>query len=272
MKIQEIHLWAPLCLVFYIGAIHGQTAPYPTNADQFNPSGHIVNCGHLFDGPSYYIKQLENKSLDNMFSLTKEQKREIGKANYEQVLKKYKLMDDFRYKESVLQTFANIKNTAHSPTKFKLHVIASTDINAFTMIGGHIYLTSGLLDYIDSMDELAFILGHEIGHHEKLHLERKIKKIMATSSFFGKTGVEDFTKIAVDLNNKFSAPFDQINEYESDEYGFEIAKNAGYDVNRFADFFKKLEKNENKSILTKLNSTHPFSSDRIRCLENYIAN
>ncbi len=272
MKIPNSTFWVSVFIVLCSNPANAQMDSSGSSSYQSDLNGDIVNCGHLFDGPSYYIKQLENKSLDNMFSLTKEQKRAIGKANYEKTLKKYKLLNDFQHKESVLQTFANIKNAAHASTKFKLHVIASTDINAFTMIGGHIYLTSGLLDYIDSMDELAFILGHEIGHHEKLHLERKIKKIMATSSFFGKTGVEDFTKIAVDLNNKFSAPFDQINEYESDEYGFEVAKNAGYDVNRFADFFKKLEKNEDRSILTKLNSTHPFSSDRIKCLENYIAN
>ena len=65
-------------------------------------------------------------------------------------------------------------------------------------------------------------------------------------------------RLPLTWNNKFSAPFDQINEYEADQYGFELAKKAGYDINRFADFFKKLEKNEKKSILLKLNSTHPF--------------
>jgi len=233
---------------------------------------HIIQCGHLFDGPAYYIKQVENKSLDNMFTLSKSQKQEIGKANYDQILKQNKLLKDFQDKERVLRTFAALKRVAKSEVVFKLHVIASEDINAFTMIGGHIYLTTGLLSYIDSMDELAFILGHEIGHHEKHHLERKIKKITATSTLFGASGIDDFTKIAVDLNHKFSAPFDQINEYEADKYGFELAKKAKYDITKFADFFKRMEENEERSILLKLNSTHPFSSDRRSCLESYIAN
>lgn len=258
--------------MFCTAKLYSQAEQTIDHQAQLNSDNTIVNCGHLLDGPSYYIKQLENKSLDKMFTLTKEQKKQIGEANYKQILKKNKLLKDFQNKQNVLQTFANIKNVANSSTKFKLHIIASEDINAFTMIGGHIYLTTELLSYVDSMDELAFILGHEIGHHEKLHLERKIKKIMATSNLFGVTGVEDFTKIAVDLNNKFSAPFDQINEYESDQYGFELAKKAGYDVNRFADFFKRLEKNEKRSIFIKLNSTHPFSSDRRKCLEKYIVN
>ncbi|MDC6366672.1 MULTISPECIES: M48 family metallopeptidase [Flavobacteriaceae] len=252
--------------------LHGQSEQPYTEETRLEFSENGMDCGHLLDGPSYYIKKLENKSLDNMFSLSRAQKKQIGEANYEQILKKNKLLKEYPNKRNIQHTFSNLIRHANSSTKFKLHVLSSSDINAFTMIGGHIYLTTGLLSYIDSMDELAFILGHEIGHHEKLHLERKIKKIMATSTFFGKTGIDEFTKIAIDLNNKFSAPFDQINEYEADKYGFELAKKAGYDVSHFADFFKKLEKNERRSILVKLNSTHPFSSDRRRCLESYISN
>ncbi|WP_133248433.1 M48 family metallopeptidase [Flagellimonas aquimarina] len=272
MKILKNIFWGLVIATLGMTKSNSQTEKASHGQAQSNSDNNIVNCGHLLDGPSFYIKQLENKSLDNMFTLTKLQKQQIGKANYKQVIKKNKLLNEFQNKTNVLQTFENIKKNAKSSTQFKLHIIASKDINAFTMIGGHIYLTTGLLSYIDSMDELAFILGHEVGHHEKLHLERKVKKIMATSTFFGATGAEEFAKIAIDLNSKFSAPFDQINEYEADEYGFELAKKSGYDVNNFADFFKKLEKNEKRSILIKLNSTHPFSSDRRKCLEKYIAN
>lgn len=231
----------------------------------------IVNCGHLLDGPSSYLKKIENTSLDNMFRLTEEQKEKIGKNNYEQVIKENKILTEFENKANIIHTFETIKSNINSDIDFKLHVIDSQNINAFTMLGGHIYITTGLLAYIESIDELAFIMGHEIGHNMSHHLERKIKKIMVTSSYFGATGIDEFTKIAIDLNNKFSAPFDQIDEYEADKYGFEISKKAGYDINKFADFFKRMGKNEDTSLLQKLNSTHPFSRDRRKCLEHYIA-
>ncbi|PCJ91954.1 MAG: hypothetical protein COA50_16020 [Flavobacteriaceae bacterium] len=271
MKIHKNIFWVPVFAILCIARLNSQVNQ-PSNQAQLSASDGLMNCGHILDGPAYYLKQLENKSLDNMLKITKEEKKQIGEVSYAQVHKKEKIITEFQNKRDILQTFANLKKAANGLVHFKLHVIDSEDINAFTMIGGHIYLTTGLLTYVDSMDELAFILGHEIGHHEKFHLERKIKKIMAASAFFGTAGIEDFTKIAVDLNNKFSAPFDQINEYEADAYGFELAKKTGYDINRFTDFFKRLEKTEKRSMLIKLNSTHPFSSDRRKCLENHIAN
>ncbi len=229
----------------------------------------IIGCGHLLDGPSSYLKKIENRSLDTMLELTEDQKKRIGKNNYEQVVKNNTILVEYENKENIIQTFENIKSKVNSEIGYNLHIIDSHNINAFTMLGGHIYLTTGLLSYVESLDELAFIMGHEIGHNEAYHLERKIKKIMITSTYFGATGIDEFTKIAIDLNHKFSAPFDQIDEYEADKYGFEISKKAGYDVNKFADFFKRMEKNEKTSILQKLNATHPFSRDRRKCLESY---
>jgi len=241
------------------------------NAQTYSEDNDIVNCGHLLDGPSSLIKNLENKSLDNLLTISEDQKKEIGKMSYEQIVKNNKIIIDFENREQIIQTFNAVKEKASHNIDFQLHVIESEDINAFTMLGGHIYLTSALLKYIESIDELAFILGHEIGHNVHFHSERKIKKIMLASTFLGAFNVDEFVKIAIDINHKFSAPFDQINEYKADKYGFEVAKAAGYNVNKFADFFKKMEKYEKRSIFNKLNSTHPFSSDRRRCLESYLA-
>ncbi len=51
---------------------------------------------------------------------------------------------------------------------------------------------------------------------------------------------------------------------------FELAKAAGYDVNRFADFFKKLERYQKQDLIKKLTSTHPFAEHRKKCIQSYI--
>ena len=84
------------------------------------------------------------------------------------------------------------------------------------------------------------------------------------------TRMEGFTDIANKINRTLSPPFDQIDEYEADKVGFELAKAAGYDVNRFADFFKKLERYQKQDLLTKLTSTHPFAEHRKKCIQSYI--
>ncbi|MEA1785142.1 M48 family metallopeptidase [Arenibacter sp. GZD96] len=260
-------------LFFLVGGILLSYAQMQGDVDQsqsiYKAVG--VNCGHVLDGPSFYFKQLENKSLDNMFTVSQRQKKEIGKKNNELVLKKYKLATEFPNKKAVFETFENLEKQSNNPIQLKLYVLESDEVNAFTMLGGYVYLTTGLLSYVDSMDELAFILGHEIGHNEKLHVERKIKKVMATSKAMNVVGADAFSKVAIDINHKISAPFDQIDEYEADKYGLEIARKGGYDTSKFADFFKKLEKSEKRSLFQKLTSTHPFSRDRRECLENHLA-
>ena len=82
--------------------------------------------------------------------------------------------------------------------------------------------------------------------------------------------MEGFSEIAKKLNTTFLAPFDQIDEYEADKNGFDLAKAAGYNTARFADFFRKLEKNQQQDLLKKLTSTHPFAADRKECISNYI--
>ena len=208
-----------------------------------------------------------------MVSLSEKQKKQIGKKNYEQIGKKQSLLATHEDAKKLLELFHRLIQYSESTTvSFSLNLIDSKEINAFTTIGGYVYLTTGLLDFVDSYDELAFILAHEIAHQDKRHVERKIMKVVVTSNFLALTRMEGFMKAATNIRTTLSAPFDQIDEYEADKHGFFIAKKAGYDVNKFADFFKKLERSEQRNLLKKLSSTHPFAQDRKKCIENYLQN
>lgn len=151
-------------------------------------------------------------------------------------------------------------------------ILDTDEINAYSTIGGYIYVTTGLIDFVDSDDELAFILGHEMGHDVLRHTQRKITKLLLSSELLGKVNLENYSNLAMNIGTKFTAPFDQIDEYEADKYGVKLAVRAGYDHNRFSDFFRKIEKNEDRSIISKLSSTHPFAQDRKKCIQKYISN
>ncbi len=230
-------------------------------------------CGHVLDGPNFFLNQMENRSIDHWVTISEKQQDSIGKISHRNVLEKYKLVPSKSVNDSIRKVFSNIMD--HAPSQgpaINLYVLKSDEINAFTMIGGRIYITTGLLQFVQSDDELAFIISHEIGHQVHRHLERKIGKILLISNLTGFAKNEAFTKMALEINSKFTAPFGQANEYESDKYGFGLARSAGYDENKFSDFFIRLEKSENTSIFSKLNATHPFSKDRRACLHQYISN
>ncbi|WP_396591251.1 M48 family metallopeptidase [Allomuricauda sp. R78024] len=233
----------------------------------------LKDCGHAFDGPAFIIKQFENNWLDAMLLVTSDSKSTIGRDIYNQ----YKVLGKIDNGHSIYPKAEEIlknltKYVNRKDVTYRLSILKSDEINAFATLGGYLYITTGLIDFVDSYDELAFIIGHEVAHEDKLHTQRKVTKLTLSADLSNRTRVQIFGDIAKGLNSTFSPPFDQIDEYESDKHGFELARNAGYDVNKFADFFKKLGKYQKQDLIKKLTSTHPFAEHRKKCIEQYIVN
>lgn len=230
----------------------------------------IKDCGYVLDGPAYIIKQTENRSLDFLNRMSPQERKKVGYSIFNDMKKSKKIVLNHHLENEVVTILRNLmKGLKNNNTAFKLSILQDEKPNAFTTMGGYIYVTTGLLDFVDSYDELAFIIGHEIAHEKKLHTQRKITKILTFNKVLNIPNTNDFKKMVLNINTKVSAPFDQIDEYEADKYGFELAKNAGYDVDKFGDFFEKLAKYEEINLLNKIKSTHPFSEHRKKCLSNY---
>ena len=233
----------------------------------------LNNCGHAFDGPAFLLKQAENNWLDFALYISSNSKSSIGKQIYNRYVLLGQLDNTHFAKEKVEEILQKItKNVSRKGINYKLSILKSDEINAFATIGGYLYITTGLLDFVDSYDELAFIIGHEVAHEDRFHTQRKVTKLTLSTDLGDMTRMEGFAEIASKINKTLAPPFDQIDEYEADKVGFELAKAAGYDVNRFADFFKKLERYEKQDLLRKLTSTHPFAEHRKNCIHSYIDN
>nr|WP_297916489.1 M48 family metallopeptidase [uncultured Allomuricauda sp.] len=231
----------------------------------------LNDCGHAFDGPAFLFKQAENKWLDFALYINSGSKSSLGKAIYDRYVLNGQLDNTHFAKEKAEEILQKIvKNVSRKGVTYKLSILKSEEINAFATFGGFLYITTGLLEFVDSYDELAFIIGHEVAHEDRLHTQRKVTKLTLAADLGNMTRVEGFVDIAEKINKTFSPPFDQIDEYEADKVGFELAKAAGYDINRFADFFKKLERYEKQDLIKKLTSTHPFAEHRKNCVHSYI--
>ena len=116
-------------------------------------------------------------------------------------------------------------------------------VNAFAAPGGFIFISTGMLNFLENEDELAFVLAHEIGHIELDHgLNAVIQKTSGdlfkkgasgmgmSNSFFG--GMIDFAE------NGYGKDL----EMEADGRGAMLAVQAGYDLNSALNVIKKLEK------------------------------
>lgn len=230
-------------------------------------------CGHVLDGPLAFGKELERSSLDLLIQVSPDEEKTMGKEVNAKMREELTVVPDHWAQADLNNMIRKLSGRLkRSYVAYKAIVFQSEEVNAFATVGGYIYITTGLLDFVESMDELAFIVAHEISHNDLEHTLRKQKKLLMASNLGRMINMETLTTVALNINLMLSAPFDQIDEYAADRNAFDLALRAGYDKNRFDDFFIKLEQYEQPGLLTKLLSTHPFPSDRKNCIQQYIDN
>src|SRR5665213_321791 len=95
---------------------------------------------------------------------------EMGKAQDKSVLEQYNVVTDpllYQWVNDVGQRLW--AQTARKDIPYNVKILDTQDINSFTVGGGYIYINEGALDFVQSDDELAGILGHETGHNERRH-------------------------------------------------------------------------------------------------------
>ncbi len=149
--------------------------------------------------------------------------------------------------------------------KYTMHLIDSDVINAFTC-GGHIYVTTGIINYLETTSELAAIIAHEIGHNEMGHIKLMLKELALAQNVAG-----EFGQIFIAVE-RFAAPaFNQRNEIEADQYGASLAIAAGYQPCRSVQIWKRMAEDEGEyNMLMNFLRSHPYSSVRRQCLIEHI--
>ena len=152
----------------------------------------------------------------------------------------------------------------------QVHVLADDKINAFALPGGQVFVLTGLLQELQSPQELVGVLGHELGHVVKRHGMQRIAQSLWFSfimaQLFGDvSGIgEAMTVGALDL---VETGFGRDQERESDEFGLDLMRRVGYEPRDFPSFFGRLPDRGMPEFL----STHPDPGQRAETLRQAIA-
>jgi beta-barrel assembly-enhancing protease len=152
-------------------------------------------------------------------------------------------------------------------------------INAFCVPGGHVYVYTGLMKFVDDEATLAGVIAHEIAHAERRHSSRRITGQLAMQLGAGVAvellagdNAEAWQKMVVplcaDLLVSGVALFNsRDDEYEADEYSFKYLASTEYYPGAIKGFFVKINDNSSKGgfdkFVTRLFSTHPLPPDRM---------
>lgn len=204
--------------------------------------------------------------------VSEEQEIAMGREYDPQISQMYGVYDDpelLKYVNDLGQKMAKI---SHRPNlKYEIKVMDSPVINAFAVPGGYVYITRGILAYLNNEAELAGVMGHEIGHVTARHSAAQMSKAQLAQIGIGVTSmisedIAQYAGLAGQAVGLLFLKFGRDDERESDKLGVQYSTTVGYDAHEMANFFKVLDKMNSQSgqSLPDFLSTHPNPADRVQ--------
>ena len=216
--------------------------------------------------------------LPEVTLLTVEQEKKIGAEEAKKVEQQMGLLEDTAlvpYMENVGQRLA--EQSPRRDVMYRFHIVDMVEPNAFALSGGYVYVTRGLLALVNTEDELAGVVGHEIGHVAARHSVQKISRqgpfAVVTGLVAGVTGlVSPLVGNIVGGVGEFAqslvfSPYSRSQENEADKVGQEMAAKAGWEPEGLSDFLNTLGREE--SLMhdgprrPSFFDSHPATPDRV---------
>lgn len=213
--------------------------------------------------------------------MSESQEIALGRAGHTEILQEYKPYPDDNLSAYVQKIGDRVaKNSHRDDIIYRFTVLDSPEVNAFALPGGYIYITRGILAYLNSEDELAAVLAHEIGHVTARHAVRRHSTATLTgiagAILASQSGIQGAGDIANVLGTALVRGYGREHELEADRLGANYLARAGYDPESMIDvvrllknqelFEQELARVEQRKPRTYhgLFSTHPDNDQRLQ--------
>ncbi len=208
--------------------------------------------------------------------LTENDELALGQQTDQQVMETYGVYNDPDLLNYVTTVGTKMGKLSHRPNlNYSFKILDTPVVNAFAVPGGYVYLTRGILTYLNNEAELAGVMAHEIGHVTARHSAQQYSRAtiaqlglgvgaMVSETFRKYAGLAQFGVGMLFLR------FSRDNERQADALGVEYSTKTGYDSNNMANFFVTLERlypSEDQSGLPGWFSTHPNPPDRVAAIK-----
>ncbi len=211
-------------------------------------------------------------SAQTVFERTDTQKEiELGRAAYDQEVRDGHVSRNLANQQRVRRIVAQLAQSMPvRPYPFEAVVLSNNTVNAFCLKGGYIIVFEGLLTFMPNDEELAFTLGHEMGHAVRRHWARGKRRdqVDAIVDILG-TVVSKGNYVQPDRSlSRLSYSRDQ--EREADSFGVELYLRSGYDPSKVGNAVKALlryEQFSGESSPPEYLSTHPTTKSRLIAVE-----
>jgi len=208
-----------------------------------------------------------------------ERELEMGKQLDGQMLQQVQLLYDSQITGYLEDLTARIARNSEVELPVVLRVVESSVPDSFSLPGGFLYITVGMVQETRTEAELAAIIAHEVAHIARRHATRQMTRqqmfgILSLPLMF----VGGPIAFAAAEGVSFAYPFTMLkfsrnSESEADLVGLDYMVATGYDPTAAISLFERVASQENARMpgLRRLVSTHPLSADRLATISRAIA-
>lgn len=204
-----------------------------------------------------------------------------GAKYHQQILKQYQLYDDPELQAYINDIGQRLARKSHRPDlPFTFTLLDSPDVNAFALPGGYVYITRGIMAYMNKESHLAGVIGHEIGHVTGRHgaqraAQQQVAQVASVAVAIG-TGSGELLQASQMLGGALMSGYGRNQELESDSLGARYIAQNNYapddmieviGILKNQELFAKQQAQEEGRELQGyhgLFSTHPRNDQRLQ--------
>ncbi|MEI6813584.1 MAG: M48 family metallopeptidase [bacterium] len=242
---------------------------------------HLLATGTLHRGVAFLGLAVATAAMVGCATVTEQQESQMGASYSADLAKQLPLIKDpevQRYINTLGDSLAGL--TLRSQLTWHFEIVDDMDVNAFAVPGGYIYVNRGLIERAQTLDQVAGVVGHEIGHVVRRHSVKQMEKQQNASlgvalgcalTAFCQSGASQ-QLIGLAANGVF-AKFSRNDEAEADAEGVKLMLAAHIDPRGVPEMFRILldERKSKPAGLDAMFLSHPLEEDRITATQALIA-
>jgi predicted Zn-dependent protease len=211
-----------------------------------------------------------------------EQMAEMGAQSWAQIRAQVPLAQDAGFQRVADAVAGRLLSAAGQPAGgWEVAVFDSPEVNAFALPGGKIGVYRGMFAVAENADQLATVIGHEIGHLQEEHAKARVQAqivrdigIRALTQILNAADVEYAPEIGaalgIGVEYGLIRPYGREQEREADARGIALMAGAGFDPRAAVAFWQRMQARDTRREPAFL-STHPAPADRAERIADLIA-
>jgi len=233
----------------------------------------------LVEGCAVNTYNLATQREEYIF-MSSEKEEDIGRKLSKQVEKKFKLEPDPLLQERVKEIGRKIAGVCDRKSiSYHFAVLADDDedkINAFALPGGYVFIFKAMLDEMESDDEIASVLSHEIAHIAARHSVKRMQASLGDTILrliLSRVETDSATRAKThEALNQLMLSYSREDEILADRVGMKYMKLAGYRPEGMLTFLNRLMDIKRKAPIRRYHRyrTHPYLSERISLVREMV--